>query len=413
LPLFPIIKISNKVPAPLFIFGVARSGTNLVAGLLNASSQVAVALDPLLPLFKSLRDQWIANSNDQRLISRFPEGSPFSNYYFDEDGLNLMDLVFRGDFSTKVTCKKLVSKIVARAKLESPKLAKKLNGISGETFAELLDSTHLAILQLCDDIKKIQWTAIKEVWTTEFIPSLADTYENAKFILVRRDPRGVLSSLLAMIDKNPSQAADIVSYMRSWRKDVAISEILLSDSKIRDRIMLVRYEDLVSNPSKVIAKLGVFLDLEFNCKDIRPVMGEGSDQFSNSSFAEFSEVSDASKNRWKIFLENKMISIIDYLCGPEMLLSGYPTQNRIGEVNTQALKKVLENLDEKNVSWYSSRGPTSKEVEAEAGRYKLLHNTRETVQEERTVRLNFLDRRIYQKAQTALKGKNIQLKVMK
>ena len=142
-------------------------------------------------------------------------------------------------------------------------------------------------------------------------------------------------------------------------------------------------------------------------------MGAGSDQFSNSSFAEFSGVSDASKNRWENFLENEMISIIDYLCGPEMLLSGYPTQNRIGEVNTQAIEKVLENTDEKNVTWHSFRGPTSKEVEAEAGRYKLLHNSRESVQNEQIVRLNFLDLKIYQRAKTALKGKNIQLEVMK
>jgi hypothetical protein len=411
--LFPLINTNNLITAPLFIFGVARSGTNLIAGLLNANSQVAVALDPLLPLLKSLRDEWIANSNDQRLISRFPEGSPFTDYYFDEEGLRLMDLVLRGDFSTEVTHKNLVSQIVARASLESPKLAEKLKFISGKNFAELLDSIFLAILQLSDNVKKIKWTAIKEVWTTEFIPSLADSYENARFILVRRDPRGVLSSLLAMMEKDPSQAAHTVSYIRSWRKEVAVSEILLSDSKIRDRIMLVRYEDLVSHPSDTIEKIGVFLDIEFDSKDIRPVMGAGSDRFSNSSFDEFSGVSDASKNRWKSFLQNKMISTIEYLCGPEMLLSGYPTKNPIGKVNFQDLKDLFENSDKKTVSWHSSRFSTSKEVEAEAGRYTLLQNTKQSFQDEQKIKLNFLDLSIYRKAQAALKGKSIRMEAIK
>ena len=42
--------------APLFVTGTARSGTNLVARMLDAHPEVSVACDPYFPLFHSLRN---------------------------------------------------------------------------------------------------------------------------------------------------------------------------------------------------------------------------------------------------------------------------------------------------------------------------------------------------------------------
>src|SRR5262245_27135358 len=78
---------------PIFIFGVARSGTNLIARMIDAHSRAAIVLDPLLPFFRSLRNATVQASGDKGLIARFDPSSAMHDYYQSADGPRLLDVM--------------------------------------------------------------------------------------------------------------------------------------------------------------------------------------------------------------------------------------------------------------------------------------------------------------------------------
>ena len=110
---------------PLFIFGLARSGTNLLARMLDRHPDVTVALDPYLPLFRSLRNALVASRAAKEVRQRFSSSAPFQDYYFDPDGAALLDLMLAGEANLPLDqdeLKVLRLKAGERASLESPTL---------------------------------------------------------------------------------------------------------------------------------------------------------------------------------------------------------------------------------------------------------------------------------------------------
>jgi hypothetical protein len=82
---------------PIFIFGIARTGTNLIARMLDAHPQVAIALDPLMPLFKHFRNAVVRRTAPAAIASRFDPASSFQDFYGDADGPPLLDLMLAAD----------------------------------------------------------------------------------------------------------------------------------------------------------------------------------------------------------------------------------------------------------------------------------------------------------------------------
>src|SRR5262249_1395144 len=78
----------NGTPSQLFVSGPARSGTTLVARVLSAHTQVEVAPDPALPLFRSLRNAILRESG---LLA--DPGLPLQDYYFSAEGLRALDAI--------------------------------------------------------------------------------------------------------------------------------------------------------------------------------------------------------------------------------------------------------------------------------------------------------------------------------
>jgi hypothetical protein len=347
---------------PLFVFGVARSGTNLLAGMLNAHSAVALALDPLLPFFKSLRDAWVERSGSDALRERYPHGSAFQDYYFQEYGVALLDTVLRGELDVPVSQGDLASRIAARASLESPELAGQLQGLSGGTHRELLDDLLARVSSGTGS--DLRWCGTKEVWTAEFIPSLARAYPTARFIIIRRDPRAILASLRAMVRKDPTQAAHEVSYLRHWRKEMAVLEELQSRADLRERIHCVRYEGMSQRPHEELQRLVRFLDIE-----IEPSMLEPG---ANSSYGAMRGVSTTSVARWKETLDSPSVRAIEYHCAPEMIAEGFTLQFPVAAATHAELGEFARNADAHPGSWRSDSGDVQADLQSEAARWRLL-----------------------------------------
>lgn len=353
---------------PFFIIGLARSGTNLVARMLDRHSQVSVALDPFMPVFKSLRDAIISQSANEFLQRRYPSGQPFQDYYFDPLGPTLLDAILAADLDIPLATgeiDRLRDKCTQRASLESSLLGACMRKLTGSTYAELFDSMFTLLSELSPNVK---WIGCKEVWIEDFIPLLARSIPMSRFICIERDPRAIVASLLALSETDSSQLAHAPSYMRHWRKSISLNRQRLKDPELAGRFHLVSYESIIRNAEANAYDLSQFLDIDY-----QPGMVELSEGgwMGNSSYKYHSQdVYKDSLFRWRTQLTDAQISSIEYLCGPEMRLTDYFSLTR-DCISLSALNYLLYSGRE-TVSWRSDSGDEFADLSGEALRHVLL-----------------------------------------
>jgi hypothetical protein len=353
---------------PFFIIGSARSGTNLLARLLDSHREIRVALDPAMPVFRSMRDAIVAKQEDRRLIKQFPAGCPLQDYYFEALGYRLLDAVLSAEADILPgpdEVMRLREACATRAALESRDMAKSLAGLNGQTYPEIFKSIFSII---ADSRLNAVWVGSKEVWIEEFIPVLVRCLPECRFICIERDPRAVVASLLALTKSDPSQSAHAPSYMRHWRKSVALTRRYLADPVLKTRLMLVRYEDLVTDPERGAQGLCNFLDLKYDSA----MLGLSKEGWcGNSSYAHREKhIYQASMEQWRDNLMPEMIATVDFLCGPEMVFTPYKAAASC-ETDISVMECLL-NANREKYSWRSDSGDALTDFAWEALRQRIL-----------------------------------------
>lgn len=380
-------------PAPLFITGIARAGTNLLARMLSAHPAVEVAIDPYMPLLRSFRNAVIWRHFDESTAARYST-APFQDYYFTNERLQIMDAIQASDLDIAFADGEraaLLQAVCARAELESPDLEPLLGRLSGTTYRELFDSA-LAIIVEARSASGCKWVGMKEVWTVEFCAVLARAYSQAKFIVIMRDPRAVVASMHKLAEKDVTQRAHTLSYARHWRKYAAFCTFYASQPSLRERFYVVQYENLVSDPARGARALCEFLGLH-----VVPEM-EQSDGFwdpatrtvwrGNSSYAERIEGIDAAlAERWKMTLDPAALALIELACGPEMRLFGYAPSTSVSVADPQALDFLVRD-SKMPASWRSDLGDVQQDYGFELFRLAALHA--QSLTDEKTIRRCFL-----------------------
>ena len=88
---------------------------------------------------------------------------------------------------------------------------------------------------------------------------LAKSFPNSKFFIVLRDPRSVYASLSKNAKKRKELKVQLLSFIRHFRKYVILVNYYLGLPIFKDRLMLIRYEELVTNPQSYFRKICKFL----------------------------------------------------------------------------------------------------------------------------------------------------------
>ena len=104
----------------IFITGVARSGTNLIARTINEHSSASIAVDPIVPFFSNYRD-FLIRASGKPSLEQFI-GKPINDYYFSHDQIRLLDLIISSDFCEKLTSSErstLLAACASRSELDS------------------------------------------------------------------------------------------------------------------------------------------------------------------------------------------------------------------------------------------------------------------------------------------------------
>ena len=352
---------------PLIVTGPARSGTTLVARALSAHPRVEVAVDPLLPLVRATRDALAAAAGIP-----LPAGTPFLDGYGSARDRAVLDAVWEGDLGVAAQAPPGPA-LAARAAHEAPDLAAALAALEGSTARDLWESALAAIARV-RRAPAGSWAGTKEVWAAPLIPAMARAWPDARFVLVRRDPRAVAASNLAVGD--PAQAGHPLSAARAWRAQEAVVARLRGEG-LGARIHVVAFEALVADPGPALAGLCAFLGVEEDRGLLDAGRARGADGRPFAANTSHGPVAPGARpelsERWRTSLDPGALALVELVCGPEMEAAGMAPS---GPADPAAALARLRADDARDWSWRTDAGDPDADLADELARRALISGAR-------------------------------------
>ncbi len=203
---------------PIFIVGVPRSGTTLLRMMLNAHSKIAIAPEThFFRLFWANRYKYgdLSNKNNfKKLWNELVECKYFKDLKL-KDVQKIYKRLLDGERSYKSIFERLLKEYAKQN--NKPRWGEKT-------------PAHLLYLEII----------------LSFFPS-------AKVIHIIRDPRDVALSF----KKVPWGTNDVFSVARIWNKYMSIAD------NFKDKILEIRYEDLIANPESILRNVCDFIEERF------------------------------------------------------------------------------------------------------------------------------------------------------
>ena len=155
---------------------------------------------------------------------------------------------------------------------------------------------------------------------------------NPLFIHIIRDGRDIALSLMKMEGFRPflwsRQARTLLETALYW--EWIVRQGRQHGRQVPDDYIEIHYEELVTQPRTVLAKLADFLDHDLDYDHIQSA-GLGRLRESNSSFRGDEKEIKNPVNRWKEKLTHEQVVDIEALIGPSLEEFGYPLTVNAGE----------------------------------------------------------------------------------
>jgi sulfotransferase family protein len=289
--------------APFFIIGSSRSGSTLLRLMLASHSRIAIPsetwyLTALVEEFPC--DRLLQTDELSKAISVMT-----SHYRWPDMGLDAAEMRRR---------------------------AAKLGAVHLRDLVEIVYRWHMEVEG------KSRW-GDKTPAYIEIVPPLAAMFGNAKFIHLIRDGRDVAMSFQRQGWHGPWMHG----YTREWSRAVEL-DMQLSQSLLNERILRVRYEDLVLNPEPTLRRICAFIDARFEDQMLRwhakvdnavPLR----EKRFHSSLGRDMNPSDV--GRWKREMTSREIFVAEALIGTQLSHFGYERRFRsAGWIPLLALARI-------------------------------------------------------------------------
>ena len=367
---------------PLFGTALARSGGGLLSHVVSAHPEAMLARHPFLQIFKSFRNAIVRDLGIQEVSAVVAPAAPLDDYYFSAPKRRLLDAVLDADLDLPFEdgSEEFVAAAIARCEHESPDLAPHFSRLPAPTYRQVLDNA-LTLVGEARAATDRRWVGFQDPWILEFFPSLARAYPEARFVVLLRDPRGVVGSMKGIVRTDPEQVVNTLSYARHWRKYVALLIRFLDDPLLAPRLHLLGYEQLLTDPQQAAGGIAAFLGLSFDPRmtDARSFVdwGTGEQWSGNSSFGtERGTIDRSAAERWRETLDPGVRILVDWTCGPDMRVAGY---DPLSDDPTVALHTLVAESREPS-HWRSDDGDVVIDCGGEVLRRALLED--EAVDEE-------------------------------
>jgi len=302
------------------ITGVYRSGTTLLDKVLHHHPSLVAASQPFPILYFHVKNQFL----EQNQISKT---YPIDPMYMEND-YRLADFNrFIEDYQfTQTDLIEIFRKLTHYDGMATPGFPEYCleQGVVEAMKTKHFSAIHQTLSELLSAyLQKPEAHAVgtKEIICEEYIPWFL--FSGRKIIHIIRDPRDIAASLSGGDGRKYMGAVRPVLYtIRMWRKSVAFA---LAYSG-HPNYFFVRYEDLVNEPLCWFTQITNFLKVDpfsepFFSKEIYDQTGDLWQ--GNSSFDNYSVISNQSIGKYKEKLPIELNRYIDILCSPELMLFGY------------------------------------------------------------------------------------------
>jgi LPS sulfotransferase NodH len=271
---------------PVFVMGCHRSGTNLLYDTLLSAGGFAIYRG-YLPIYEIL-------------IPRF--GS-LKNFRSRE----------------KIVATWMRSKGFARSGVEGAALSSKLLAECGNGG----DFVRIVMNEIARSQGMRRWT-LYDPDSVLHVARIKREIPDAIFVHIVRDGRDIALSLMKMGGFRPlpwsrgSRGLSETALYWSWM----VHKGRQQGRKIPRDYIEIHYEELVSEPRDVLARLGEFLDHDLDY-DLIQKTSLGRLRESNSSFRGQEEETQTPVNRWKERLTHQQVTSLEALIGPSLEEFGY------------------------------------------------------------------------------------------
>jgi len=381
---------------PIFLTGLARGGTNLLARMLIAGGASQIAIHAFQPWFKSLRNAIIARSGNAGIVEKFDPESPFADGHFDDIQIGTQEILHRSTIEIPFAHAEwpvLLDRLQARAAHDAPDLCPNLANLAGSTDYHMMMDRILALV-LKRHADGAELVGLIDTWIIDLFPALARAYPDARFLVVIRDPRAIVASQLKFLETDPAGVGHILSILRQWRKYIALANEFQHQPLFAGRLKLVRFEDQVTEPEKFAGELCDFLNLGYNPSmvDFSRYEDQAHERkwIGNSAFEKgLQRIDPAPARRWRSTLAPGALAATEFCCGPDMEICGYAPINPARHLaeNHPAQKFLIED-GKRYSSWRTDTGDARIDFDRETFRRKLLSSPQRPDDQE--IRKSFL-----------------------
>jgi Sulfotransferase family len=157
---------------------------------------------------------------------------------------------------------------------------------------------------------------------------LSEMYSGAREVLLVRDFRDMISSVLAFNEKRGYSAfgRERVASDGEYVKSIAYKQALGMLNRWRDRAEiahLVRYEDLVLKPSNTLAALCRFLGIDSREPTLETTLDRATQQATSMAHHRTAADAAASVGRWRHDLSPDLAKLCNEVLGPVLIEFGY------------------------------------------------------------------------------------------
>ncbi|WP_085906798.1 sulfotransferase [Kiloniella majae] len=397
--------------SPIFGTGLARSGGALYSNCLSANPEMMVACCPNLELFRSFRNDLFLQAKNKNVLAEIPENAPLQDYYGNEARIEALDIMMDATLNVTFTQSnwEIFHEIsVARGALEAEDLVKHYNKLKGNTYKDIF-SNLLGIIATSRNSSDRKWVGFHEAWALDAYPALARSFPNAKFIIMFRDPRAIVNSMLGVKNIDPLQVVQVMSYIRHWRKYAALALKLKQDPLFKGRLHITAHDLILTRTEEAVRGICETFGVDFvqQMLDTESYIdfSTGQTWVGNSSFEKKTTGIKASRAlRWREKIDKTLLNTIEYLCGPELNLIGYTTLTNFANPRTIISDDIFKYMIEDHstyTNWRSDLHDPLTDLGLEQVRRSLLTMSK-PCDDDMLIRKTFLFREVYE----ALRQKN-------
>ena len=370
----------------IFSTGLPRSGTALLTKSLYASNNVSMAVGPNVEIYRFFRDKIISKYGSVLLKKKVKKLSPIQDYFGSHEGMELLHLMLNCTLKEKFRKKDwkiFLKRSVSKRDHDSADLIRHFSKLKGNTFKNII----LSLLNIIKKNRKLKnkikfkkkvYYGFHETWNICSLKSLANSFPKAKFYIVIRDPRSVYASLSKNGEKRKELRVHLLSFVRHFRKYIMLADYYLNLPIFKNRLMIVKYEDLVTTLQNYLKKICKFLNIKFNKDMTNPnkyydfVTKKTWVPFSSFN-TKFPKLNNKPMHKWKKYLSDLEIKTIELLCHKEMESMSYDFKFNKKDINFNEVMRFIKKNYNKKVSWRSDLQNFEKDKNIELIRNKILN----------------------------------------